>query len=583
MKKILYTFLCFNIAYCTGLTVPCNAQETHSAKRSLSAPVISGLMYDSITTDGVTVHWTTDSPADSKISVAKSDSNYQPFNAYLEMSTPNMSTNHIWRVWCPYPGRIFKFLISSQNAGGLTADSGYFVSQSASTGKTEVYFTHSVDTSVSTGEIANGNADFASLLIDRINKAKYSIDVAIWEFNDYPSIADALISAKNRGVKVRFIYSHASNTPTMDSLAADTIPIIHRNYDTIGIMHNKFWIFDYRYNSDSSRKYLCTGSANVSHAMFHSDRNNMIFIQDESLCAIFTREFEQMWGSHTDLPDTTRSRFGPQKFNNIPHVLNVAGIRMEVYFSPNEGVPAFLENTISTKTTYSLFFGMLKFDLASMEDNLHSIFNMGRQVCGVFDSSLSFEANSAYPRMKGLAVPHAWMPHADVFIDTIDGLLHHKYLIIDANTQSGNKITSTGSFNWQLVGSQENDDNSLTIFDPRVNNLFYQEFVARYKESGGKMLGQAIETQTPGPVMLNNYPNPFSGSTRIIYTINKQGWVNLGIFNDNGMELSILADQQQNPGTYEVNWDAQGFPAGVYFCKLTTDDFSTVRKMIIIR
>ncbi|MEI8006285.1 MAG: phospholipase D-like domain-containing protein [Bacteroidota bacterium] len=583
MKKIIYILICLWMSFGVTLTLSCFAQETHSVKQASVAPVITSLWYDSIIPHGVRLNWITDTPTDTHLQVAVSDSNYQPFHMFVDLASPNLMTNHSWWLWCPYPGRIYRYFLWSQNTGGTAADSGYFVTQSTSTGKTEVYFTHSVDTTVSTGELANGNANFENLLLNYISKTRYSIDIALWEFSDYPTIAASLISAKNRGVKIRFIYNNSPNTQYMDTLVAHGIQIIHRNTDTASAMHNKFWVFDYRNNSDSSIKWLCTGSANVTHPMFHTDRNNMVFIQDEALCAVYTREFELMWGSHTDIADTSRSKFGPRKFNNVPHVLNVAGTRMEVYFSPVEGVADSLEHIIRTKTTKSLFFGMLKFNLQSMEDTLHSIFRLGRKVCGVVDSTYAFETNGSYPRMKGLAVPKAWSPHADVFIDSIDGLLHHKYFIIDANTKTGNKIISTGSFNWQASDALGNDDNSLTIFDPRVNNLFYQEFMARYRESGGTELWWGVETKDPGQGLLTNYPNPFSRTTRITYVVDKPGWVKLTVLNDTGLELAILAYRYQDPCTCELTWDASGIPAGVYFLRLSTAGVSTVRKMIKIR
>jgi hypothetical protein len=235
-------------------------------------------------------------------------------------------------------------------------------------------------------------------------------------------------------------------------------------------------------------------------------------VQDESLCAVYTREFEEMWGSHTDFPDTSRARFGPEKVDNVPHILNIAGTRMEVYFSPSDSIASHLTNLILTKTTKSLFFCMLKFTLTDIENALHSVFIDGKQISGVFDSSNSILSNYAYPRMKGTADTNAWNPPADVFIDTIPGLIHHKYFIIDADSSSGNKITVTGSFNWEPPANTENDENELIIFNTRVNNLYYQEFRQRYKESGGALPGNGIgeisKDVLPGLSLYQNYPNP---------------------------------------------------------------------------
>jgi phosphatidylserine/phosphatidylglycerophosphate/cardiolipin synthase-like enzyme len=576
MKKIIYSLACVLIAHCILNIEHCKAQ---------SAPVISNPTYDSITQTGVTVFWTTDSPADSKIKWMAPDSNYQQLVFTDSLYLSAAVTNHVVPVSNLSPAKIYKYQVISQNAGGSALDSGYFVTQSASSGRVEVYFNHTVDTTVSAGEKANGSQNFETLLDNQINKASHSIDITLWSFEQIVSVSEALINAKNRGVKIRFIYNSTPNTPLIDSLIAHGIPILKRNYNTSYSMHNKFWIFDYRYNSNASNKYLWTGSTNVTHPQFHSDRNNVIVIQDESLCAVYTREFEEMWGSHTDLPDASRARFGPEKVNNVPHILNVAGMRMEVYFSPSDSIAPFLCNLIMTKTTKSLFFCMLKFTLSDIENALHSVFNDGKQISGVFDSSNSVLPNCAYPRMKGTADTNAWNPHADVFIDTISGLIHHKYFIIDANSSAGNKIIVTGSFNWEPPADSENDENELIIFNARVNNLYFQEFHNRYKESGGQLIGNGIgdiSTEVPsGFTLSQNYPNPFNPTTSIKYYVAKSSQVKIVVYDIMGREVQTLVNKTLNPGLYESSFDGSSLTGGVYFYKMSACDYSATKKMML--
>jgi len=152
--------------------------------------------------------------------------------------------------------------------------------------------------------------------------------------------------------------------------------------------------------------------------------------------------------------------------------------------------------------------------------------------------------------MKGADVPNKWKPPADVFIDTIDGLLHHKYFIIDADSSAGNKITVTGSFNWEPDAWLKNDENSLIVFDARVNNLYFQEFYKRYKESGGKTIGiQNINSAA----MLNfqlgqNVPNPFNQSTKIRFEFNDPGFVKLTVYDALGSEIETLVNEKKNRG-----------------------------------
>lgn len=555
-----------------------------SGQEGRSLPVISNLHYDSINRDGVALFWTTDVPADSKVWWMAPDSNYQPKAFTDSLFISEDVTGHVIPLENLSPGTIYQYMITSGNAEGTAVDSGYLITQSTSSGSVEVYFNHSVDTAVSTGENAKGDQDFETILDDLIEHAEHSIDITLWEFADETAIADALVRAKDRGVKVRFIYNHAPNTPLIDTLLVHGIPVLKREFDTTYAMHNKFWIFDYRNNPDPGTCYLNTGSSNVSHPMFHSDRNNMVIVQDASLCAIYTRQFELMWGSNTDLPDSSRARFGTQKFDNVPHLLDVDGTRMEVWFCPTDDVSAKYCDLFHVNTTKSVFFCMFKFYLTDIEDTLHAIFNRGMEVSGVFDSSHAFRAESVYPRMKGIDSTGAWNPPADVFFDPIDGLLHHKYCIIDADAEAGNKITVTGSYNWDPVTDAGNDENSLVIFSPRVNNLYFQEFMARYRESGGMLIGLVYpDREGQGVLLKQNYPNPFAGTTTIRYQLPACDRVNICIYNMNGQIMAQLVNETEQAGIHEVTWNATSLPAGIYYCRLRTTKSGETRKMVVVQ
>lgn len=530
---------------------------------------ISNLTYDNITQTSVTVYWTTDSIADSKIRFMAPDSNYQPLIYTDSIYNSGSVTNHSVSINNLQPATIYKYQVLSGNPYGTAVDSGYFITQSQSSGTTDVYFNHSVDPSVSSGETALGNQNFATLLTGYIENANFSIDITLFEFSYYTNIAKALIDARNRGVKIRFIYNHTPNTPVLDSLVAHGIPVLKRDYDTLHSMHNKFIIFDYRYNNNPANKYLWTGSTNITHPQLHSDRNNVIVVQDESLCAAYTREFEEMWGSHTDYPDTARSRFGNQKVDNVPHIFNVAGTRMEVYFAPSDHVAAFLTGLVSQQATSSLFFCMLKFELPIMEDTLHDIFKDGIKIKGVFDSTNSILPGSAYPRMKGLPVDSSWSPPADVFLDTIPGLIHHKYFITDPEIVDGNKVLSTGSYNWETPAELYNDENSLTIFNARVNNLYFQEFHARYRESGGEAISNGTPELPDQPrIAIKAFPNPLKTFTKFAYDLFADEYVILGLYDVNGRLLEILANEKQDKGPHLINWNAGAYPNGIYICRL---------------
>lgn len=90
--------------------------------------------------------------------------------------------------------------------------------------------------------------------------------------------------------------------------------------------------------------------------------------------------------------------------------------------------------------------------------------------------------------------------------------------------------------------------------------------------------------------LYQNYPNPFNPLTNIKYSIPENGkskiengYVSLKIYNMLGKEVAVLVNERKSSGVYEVNWNASGFPSGVYFYKLITDNFVDTKKMVLLK
>ena len=80
-----------------------------------------------------------------------------------------------------------------------------------------------------------------------------------------------------------------------------------------------------------------------------------------------------------------------------------------------------------------------------------------------------------------------------------------------------------------------------------------------------------------------NYPNPFNPNTTIKFNVKDRGQVKLKVFNIRGQEVTTLVDRQMEPGFHQVNWNAEGVSSGVYFYTMKVNDFSKVRKMVLIK
>ncbi len=84
-------------------------------------------------------------------------------------------------------------------------------------------------------------------------------------------------------------------------------------------------------------------------------------------------------------------------------------------------------------------------------------------------------------------------------------------------------------------------------------------------------------------VLYQNYPNPFNPTTEIRFDIPESGYVKLEIFNSLGEHVAVLYDSFMDAGSKSVKWNAVGFASGVYFYRLTADNFVDVKKMVLMK
>ena len=93
-----------------------------------------------------------------------------------------------------------------------------------------------------------------------------------------------------------------------------------------------------------------------------------------------------------------------------------------------------------------------------------------------------------------------------------------------------------------------------------------------------------VSSEIPnGYKLLQNYPNPFNPTTKIRFSLPKNSFANLVVFDALGRELETLVNEQLNAGTYEADWSANKFSSGVYYYRLNTGDFTETKKMILIK
>ncbi len=80
-----------------------------------------------------------------------------------------------------------------------------------------------------------------------------------------------------------------------------------------------------------------------------------------------------------------------------------------------------------------------------------------------------------------------------------------------------------------------------------------------------------------------SYPNPFNPTTTINYSLAKDSHVMLTIYNSLGNVVEEIMNAQKSAGYHKISWDASAQPSGIYFYKLTTDEFSDIKKCILLK
>jgi hypothetical protein len=87
----------------------------------------------------------------------------------------------------------------------------------------------------------------------------------------------------------------------------------------------------------------------------------------------------------------------------------------------------------------------------------------------------------------------------------------------------------------------------------------------------------------PAHISSRNYPNPFNAVTTISCFLPSEGDTRLEIFNLRGQLIETLVDGRLTAGEYDVTWDAGGVPSGLYFYRLSVNEFSVSNKMTLLK
>ncbi len=346
--------------------------------------------------------------------------------------------------------------------------------------KIKCYFNHPVNSTLNSGvKAVYLNGTFPDTIVAYINRAKYTLDIAIYNYvsiagDALSKYATAVNNAKARGVKVRWVYDGSSSNTGLKLVDTTIHRIASPTSSGYGIMHNKFVVIDVN-SADSNDAWVLTGSCNWTSQQITTDYNNLLFIQNKDVAQLYYTEFNKMWGGTGLTPDTTLSKFGPKKSTSLYHLFNVNGTSLEVYFSPKDTVGKHLKSVINAATN-ELFFGIYTFTDNAFATPINTKLSAGVSVRGIMDNfSKTYTPYTTLSTTLG----------ANMILYTGTGIYHNKVLLKDALHPANDPTVFTGSFNWSTAAQISNDENAVIVHDPFIANQYYQSLCQNFTDMGG--------------------------------------------------------------------------------------------------
>ena len=309
-----------------------------------------------------------------------------------------------------------------------------------------VYFT---DPGAPNADSSRGGPD--SALAAAIDGARLSVDIAAYDF-DLWSLRDALLDAQRRGVTVRMVTdSDNLENDEVQNLKEAGISVVGDRRE--GLMHDKFVVID--------RLEVWGGSMNFTVNDAYKNNNNLTRVRSSRLAEDYSTEFEEMF---------VDDHFGPSSPSNTPYPnLSVEGTRMEVYFSPDDGVADHLIQLVQG-AQHSILFLAYSFTSDDLADAMLERAQDGIRVAGVFEEG-QVESNRGdeYSRMRSAGL--------DVRLDGNPRNMHHKVIVIDG------QIVVTGSYNFSASAENNNDENIMVIYNSQIASQYEHEFTRVFAQA----------------------------------------------------------------------------------------------------
>jgi 5'-nucleotidase len=228
-------------------------------------------------------------------------------------------------------------------------------------------------------------------------------------------------------------------------------------------------------------------------------------------------------------------------------------------------------------TTTKLGFNLIKFSITGLE--------LKRALELIFLTAP--ENVSFFPQFSGLTFDY------DNTLPAGQKIILSSMLVNDTAISLGRNYSTTvntglfGALN--QLGIQVSDVTPTGIPEYRTLYSYVSGFVTLNYVSQGRIKEVTITgngnitSNIKGYSLYDNYPNPFNASTIIKYSLPKESYVIIKVYDITGKELSTLISKVQRAGDYSLRFDGNSYSTGVYFYRMVTSDFTQTKKFVLIK
>ncbi|MDD5092629.1 MAG: phospholipase D-like domain-containing protein, partial [Candidatus Wallbacteria bacterium] len=341
--------------------------------------------------------------------------------------------------------------------------------------------------SISAGVECQFNWSFDQISLERpivefIDRANVSLDISIYQL-DNQGIIDAIKRAVGRlgASRVHLVtdseYYHKDKYPgykELEALGVKIVPDDAADGKDRGQCHHKIII------RDSSA--VLTGSTNFTANGVCKNNNNIVVINDSSVVPLYQQEFNQMFNDKL-FSIKKNPVSGTREFY-------ISGIKTGIYFSPYDKIKQKFLDVIAT-ANHSIAFCMFVF---TDEDVMRAMLEKAQQgvkIYGIYDR---WQANSSYSSY------HTFKEKGhQVEVDRHTGLLHHKFMVVDAGTSSDPTVI-TGSYNLTSSAGSNNDENIIILHDGKIAQQYFDQVKKNFVDSTSLL--NSVPSSFREPVLL---------------------------------------------------------------------------------